>query len=234
MEMWAQDAAAMLGYHAGATSAASTLTPFGALPASLTGFAGVSAVVSSVATQAQVVMAAAPAAMSALQSLPLQNLSALMYPASMAMYPMSMIMGLARMGGTPGLAGAAAAATPKLASRAVPAIKPLGGGGLHAAMSAGLGKARLVGAMSVPPAWQGSTPARMASSAMRGLAGAGMPTPAATAGAAAAAAGRPMPLPMPMGGMGAGAGVPGGMMGRGGASPHVSQSRPSVVPRTGV
>jgi hypothetical protein len=161
----------------------------------------------------------------------LQNLSALMYPASMAMYPMSMMMGLARMGGTPGLAGAAAtAAAPKLASRAVPAMKPLGGGGLGAAMSAGLGKARLVGAMSVPPTWQGSTPARMASSAMRGLAGAGMPTPAAMAGAAGAPVGRMMPMPLPMGGMGAGA----GMMGRGGASPHVLQSRRSVVPRTGV
>ena len=47
--------------------------------------------------------------------------------------------------------------------------------------------------------------------------------------------GMPM-MPMPMGGMGgAGAGMPGGMLGRGGASPnHVVQSRPSVVPRTGV
>ncbi|EPQ77427.1 PPE family protein [Mycobacterium marinum MB2] len=41
-------------------------------------------------------------------------------------------------------------------------------------------------------------------------------------------------MPMPMGMGGAGAGMPGGMLGRGGASPHVVQSRPSVVPRIGV
>ena len=42
-------------------------------------------------------------------------------------------------------------------------------------------------------------------------------------------------MPMPMGGMGAGGGMPGGMLGRGGASPnHVVQARPSVVPRIGV
>jgi hypothetical protein len=38
---------------------------------------------------------------------------------------------------------------------------------------------------------------------------------------------------MPMGGIGGG-GMPGGMIGRGGASPHVVQSRPTVVPRVGV
>ena len=52
------------------------------------------------------------------------------------------------------------------------------------------------------------------------------------AGAPAAGGGMPM-MPMPMGG-GAGAGGMGAMMGRGGASPHVVQNRPSVVPRTGV
>jgi hypothetical protein len=39
-------------------------------------------------------------------------------------------------------------------------------------------------------------------------------------------------MPMPMGG---GAGAGGGMpMGRGGASPHLQQNRPSVVPRVGI
>jgi hypothetical protein len=70
---------------------------------------------------------------------------------------------------------------------------------------------------------------RMASSAMRGLGRAGMPTP--TAMAAAAGAPRIMPMPMPMG---AGAGTPGGMMGCGGASSHVLQKGPSVVPWSGV
>jgi hypothetical protein len=120
---------------------------------------------------------------------------------------------------------------PKFVGDTAPAFKPLGGGGggLGPALSAGLGKARLVGAMSVPPTWQGSTPVRMVSSAMSGLGG---EIPSAAGGAGAAMGGMPM-MPMPMGGMGGG-GMPGGMMGRGGASPHLVQSRPTVVPRTGV
>ena len=122
---------------------------------------------------------------------------------------------------------------PKLVDPAAGALKGLGGmGGMGAGMSAGLGQARLVGAMSVPQTWQGSMPSRMGSSAMAGM-GAGMPNAAAMAGAGAPAGGGGMPMmPMPMGG---GAGAGGGMpMGRGGASPHVTQNRPSVVPRVGV
>lgn len=86
-------------------------------------------------------------------------------------------------------------------------------------LAAELGLARLVGAMSVPPTWEGSVPARMASSAMAGLGA--MP-------AEVPAAGGPMGMmPMPMG-------MPAGMMGRGGANPHVVQARPSVVPRVGI
>jgi hypothetical protein len=100
---------------------------------------------------------------------------------------------------------------------------------MGAGMSAGMGQARLVGAMSVPQTWQGSMPSRMGSSAMSGMGGAGMPN--AGAGAPTGGGGMPM-MPMPMGG---GAGAGGGMpMGRGGASPHVQQNRPSVVPRVGV
>jgi hypothetical protein len=132
-----------------------------------------------------------------------------------------------------GATGAAGAMDPaKFVSSATP--NGLGGGaglgGLGGA-SAGLGKARLVGAMSVPPTWQGSAPSRMVSAAMSGMEG--MPGAAAAAAGAPMGGGMPM-MPMPMGGMGAG-GMPGGMMGRGGASPnHVVQQRPSVVPRTGV
>ncbi len=62
----------------------------------------------------------------------------------------------------------------------------------------------------------------------------GVPTAAELAAAAGGSgAGMPM-MPMPMGGGGAGAGMPGGMMGRGGANPHVVQARPSVIPRTGI
>ena len=158
-----------------------------------------------------------------------------MMPVSMMMSPM---MSLAQMGAHPAaLADAAVAGLgadmPKLVG--APDLKPMGGmGGLGGAgMGAELGKARLVGAMSVPPTWQGSMPARMGTAAMSGL-GANAAEMAAAAGAGAPMGGGGMPMmPMPMGG-GAGAGMPGGMMGRGGASPHVQQNRPSVVPRTGV
>ena len=162
-----------------------------------------------------------------------------MYPASMAISPLMSVLQMAGQSSasTAGLAGANAAAlagdATKFVGSAVPDLKPFGGaGGLGAGMGADLGKARLVGAMSVPPTWQGSMPARMVSSAMSGMGG--MPNAAAMAGAAQGAAGGMMPMPMPMGGMGAGGGMPGGMMGRGGASPHVVQNRPSVIPRTGI
>ena len=74
-------------------------------------------------------------------------------------------------------------------------------------MGADLGKARLVGAMSVPPTWQGSMPARMVSSAMSGMGA--CPNAAAMAGAARRAGSGMMPMPMPMGGGGAGRGCPG-------------------------
>jgi PPE-repeat protein len=124
-------------------------------------------------------------------------------------------------------AGLAGADAPKFVGDTVP--KGLGGGGLGG-VGGGLGQARLVGAMSVPPTWQGSTPARMVSAAMSGM---GEMPAGAMAGATPGGSGM-MPMPMPMGG-GAGGGMPGGMMGRGGASPnHVVTQRPSVVPRTGV
>jgi PPE-repeat protein len=230
VEMWAQDVAAMVGYHAGAMSVASSLTPFAVPPVDLAGLAA----------QGAGAADAASTLLAALQSLvsgaPLQSLTSV---AQIAMFPVSMLMSplmsLAQGGnaGTAGLANAAAvgADVPKFVGSTAPAMKPLGGGGagLGSAMSAGLGKARLVGAMSVPPTWQGSVPARMVSSAMSGLGG---EIPSAAGGVGSAMGGMPM-MPMPMGGMGGG-GMPGGMLARGGASPHVVQSRPTVVPRTGV
>jgi PPE-repeat protein len=227
VEMWAQDVAAMVGYHAGAMSVASSLTPFAVPPVDLAGLAA----------QGGGAADALSALEAALQSLvsgaPLQSLSSLAQvatlPVSMLMSP---IMSLAQGAntGTAGLANAAAvgADVPKFVGSTAPAMTPLGGGGLGSATAAGLGKARLVGSMSVPPTWQGSAPARMVSAAMSGLGGEIL----GGAGAAGAGpAGVPM-MPMPMGGTGGGA--PGGMLGRGGASPHVVQSRPSVVPRVGV
>ena len=133
-------------------------------------------------------------------------------------------------------AGAATAAEVADAPKFVGDVNPMkgigGGAGVGAGMAADLGKAGLVGAMSVPPTWQGSVPKGMATSAMSGL-GANAAEMAQAAGAGGMGGGMPM-MPMPMGGGGAGAGMPGGPLGRGGASPHVVQNRPSVIPRTGV
>ncbi|WP_031750453.1 PPE family protein [Mycobacterium tuberculosis] len=248
VEMWAQDVGAMVGYHAGAAAVAETLTPFSVPPldlaglvsqagAQLTGMAtSVSAALSPIAEGAvEGVPAVVAAAQSVAAGLPvdaaLQVGQAAAYPASMLIGPM---MQLAQMGTTANTAGLAGAEAAGLAAADVPTFAGdiasgtgLGGaGGLGAGMSAELGKARLVGAMSVPPTWEGSVPARMASSAMAGLGA--MP-------AEVPAAGGPMGMmPMPMGMGGAGAGMPAGMMGRGGANPHVVQARPSVVPRVGI
>ena len=258
MEMWAQDVAAMLGYHGGALGLAAALPSFSLPPVNLSGLTGLlSAPLTGLASQAagigtaiagpvaSVAAVAGPAVsqVSALASAaPISSLSTVaqvgMMPVSMMMSPI-MMAAQAGMSGSnaASLAGATGAAVDpaKFVSTAAPAGmgKGLGGiGGLGGA-EAGLGKARLVGAMSVPPNWQGSAPARMVSAAMSGL-GSEMPGAAAAAAGAPMGGGMPM-MPMPMGGMGAGAGMPGGMMGRGGASPtHVIQSRPSVVPRTGV
>jgi PPE-repeat protein len=241
MEMWAQDVGAMLGYHAGATTAASALPSFTLPPVSLSGLSGLTSSLSSltsglsasapgalVGSGLSVVEGGASAIVASVEAAPLSTITSVgqiaMYPASMLMSPMMM---LAQTGthAAP-LAGAELADATKSVG-ALPGVKPLGGGGLGAGMGADLGKARLVGAMSVPPTWQGSTPARMGSGAMSGLGG-GMPN-----AAAGGAMGGMQPMPMPMGGMGGGAGM-GGPLGRGGASPHVTQNRPSVIPRTGV
>ncbi|MCV7380728.1 hypothetical protein BST11_25250 [Mycobacterium alsense] len=257
MEMWAQDVAAMVGYHGGATAVAASLGNF-SLPPVLTGLAGllespltevaseaagVGAMVAGVAgapleTATSFAGGAVAGAMGLVNAAPV---SSLMSFAQIAMYPASMMMSPIMMAAQAGMSAAhpaalagdvAGAADPaKFVSAATP--KGLGGagmGGLGAA-AGGLGKARLVGAMSVPPTWQGSTPSRMVSAAMSGMEGA-MPAGAAAAGAPMG--GMPM-MPMPMGMGGAAAGMQGGMLGRGGASPnHVVQARPSVVPRTGV
>jgi len=248
VEMWAQDVGAMLGYYSGATTVASTLTPFSVPPISLPGLdavssalAGVSSAGASLGSQGAALVAAAPVALSAVESVanevPLSSVTSVaqiaMYPASMMISPM---MSLAQMGAQGGNAGAAGLGAAGLASAEAPKmvgdLKPLGGaGGLGGGgMTGGLGQARLVGAMSVPPTWQGSMPGKMASAAMSGL-GEGAAPAAAMAGSPTGG-GMPM-MPMPMGGMGAGAGA-GGPLGRGGASPHVTQNRPSVIPRTGV
>ena len=239
LEMWAQDVGAMVGYHAGAASVAATLPSFSLPQLSLTGLGGIVSEVAGAVSSAAAPLAGASSALSVIpgavsevsslaSTLPLSSLTSVaqlaFYPASMMMSPI-MMAAQAGMHATPAVAGASqlAANVPKFAGATAP-VKGLGGLGSAAA---GLGKARLVGALSVPPTWEGSTPGKMISSAISGLG-------AEPNAAAVAPAGGGMPMmPMPMGGGMGGAGA-GGMMGRGGASPHVVQNRPSVVPRFGV
>ena len=242
MDMWAADVAAMFGYHTGALTAASAMPALSVPPVlsglateatgllSSTGLAGPLSTVSGLVASEATTLLAQPSVL-------LQGITT---PISLAMSPMMMALQAAT-SPAKAAAGLVDSVTPdaaKFVDATSPAMKGVGGlgaGGLGGmglgGAEAGLGKSRLVGAMSVPPTWQGSSPARMASAAMSGL-GTEMGAAAAMAGGAAGGM-QPMPMPMPMGG--GGAGMPGGMMGRGGASPnHVTQQRPSVVPRIGV
>ena len=251
LEMWAQDVAAMLGYQSGATAVAASMVPFSTPPMDLAGLAAVvnnqivgAATTASVALSpvAQSVAAGTSAAVAGVQSAAAAvPVGTLMSAAQAGAMPASMLIGpLMQLGqtanaGTAGLAGATSglADVPKFVGETAPALSGLGGGGagsLGAGVGAGLGNARLVGAMSLPPTWQGSVPKAMASSAMSGLGAA--PNAAAMAPAGAGSGMGMMPMPMGMGG--AGGGMPGGMMGRGGAGAQVVQNRPSVIPRTGV
>ncbi|OBF19884.1 hypothetical protein A5725_17860 [Mycobacterium kubicae] len=254
VEMWAQDVAAMLGYHGGATSVAAALTPFSAPPVNLAGLASsigtsvtglASTATSAVSPVIQGVSSAAGPLVAGVQSVasavPVESVMSVAQlgamPASMLISPMMSLAQTAN-AGTAGLAGATMAAdVPKFVGDTAPAAAGLhglgGGGGIGTGMSAGLGQARLVGAMSVPPTWEGSVPKGMATSAMSGLGAVPNAAEMAQAAGAGGTGGMPM-MPMPMGAGGAGSGMPGGMMGRGGGGAHVVQNRPSVVPRTGI
>jgi PPE-repeat protein len=246
--MWAQDVGAMVGYHGGATAVAESLTPFSLPPIDLAGWAsqavvGLATSGSGAVSPVVELVAGAPALVTGVQSLasvlPVQSLMSF---AQVGAMPASMLIGplmQAAQAGNTATAGLASATTglaedsTKFVGDAAPAMKGLGGGaGLGGGMAGDLGKAHLVGAMSVPPTWEGSTPKGMTSAAMRGL---GAMPAAALQQAAATPTGGGMPMmPMPTGMGGAGAGMPGAMTGRGGAGSHVTQNRPSVIPRTGI
>jgi len=189
VEMWAQDVAAMLGYHWQATSLVSTLPQFSVPPRSLVGLAG-------------------------LLTTPLANVA---HGA-----------GQGAGQGAPALASATNLATnarTAVADSPVRGLQPLGGLG---AASAGLGQARFVGAISVPPTWEGAMPAPIVGPAMSSF-GSGTPTAPATPGAA-----RPGGMAMPVDDKGAQGGKPDAMMRRGGPRPAVVRSRPRVLRRTEV
>jgi PPE-repeat protein len=187
-EMWAQDAAAMYGY-AGASAAATTLTPFSPPPQTTNPAATgtqAAAVTQAVATPnlfSQVAnMLQSPASTSLADTLLGPLVSLVNSPGVQALGKFGGTLAALRpawttgeflnntvqqtvaplMMGPPAAPAAAAAAAPKGALGTV--VGPLGGG---AGVSAGLGRAASVGALSVPQSWGTLSPAiRLAATAL--------------------------------------------------------------------
>jgi PPE-repeat protein len=247
MEMWAQDVAAMFGYHAGASSVAAAMPTIIVPPGSLAGLVStpLTNVLSSLGTslasgfssfvgaaesaiaQVSTLFSAVPASVTSLASVAQIGMA----PAGAAVVSPMMVLahGTAPASSVAGTAQVLADA-PALGGSTAPPMQVLGSsGGFGTAMSAGLGTARFVGSISVPPAWQGSLPARIVTAAMTGVEGAAPGLPAATSG--------PTGVPM-VSSQSASAtkpGMPGAAPGSGGPrAKHVVQSRPRVVPRTEV
>lgn len=254
MEMWAQDVAAMVGYHIEAQTVAATLPAFSVPPTLLSGLASLVTAPLSFVSQAfgalgtafvselQSVLGAffpgLSSVTSLLSSMPVTTMTALapigMYPASALMSPM---MVLAHSAGpvAPAAAGvtAVAAEAPQAVAGGVQGLQSAGGLGVA---TAGLGTARFVGSITVPPTWEGSmpVPAVLTSLAVPAL-GAQLPTPIATGGTSSAsstAAGSTPAMAMAVEDRGAEDKKTDKRGRRGGENPHVVQSRPKVVPRT--
>ena len=255
MEMWAQDVAAMGGYHVGAQTVALTLPAFSVPPVGLGGLAGLVTAPTDLATQAlgafsslgatfvselQSVLGAffpgLSSVTSLLSSMPVTTMTALapmgMYPATAMMSPM---MVLAHNVGpaAPAMAGVTTVSAEASHAAGGPGLHSLGGLGVA---TAGLGTARFVGAITVPPTWQGSmpVPAVLTSLAVPAL-GTQLPTPIATGGsssASSAPAGSTPAMAMAMDDRDTEKDSTDRRGRRGGENPHVVQSRPKVVPRT--
>ncbi|MCV7166531.1 PPE family protein [Mycobacterium stomatepiae] len=248
IQMWLQDVLAMFGYHAGAQSVMSALPSIGSAPSSLAGL--FTTPLSTLASQftgalsslgGQIFGPGFSSAVTAIQSALSQvgsivtsaPVSSLMSAAQIGMYPASALMppmmalsqGTAPVTSLAGATSVAATGASQTVGSTGPAMRMMSGdGSWGSSISAGLGRARLVGAISVPPVWQGSTPAPIVSSAMAG---------AGASGAAVEPAGTTSGMPMPAR-AGAGHDKPAEMVGRGGTSQtHVVQTRPKVVPRKG-
>jgi PPE-repeat protein len=189
-EMWSQDAAAMYGY-AGSSAAAATVTPFSSPPettnaagaASQGGAVSQAAGTSSSAGAQSALSQAVSTVPTALQSLAAPVQATPLAPgditnllsnlASSSFTPMS-VAGITQVGAdlsviralsTAGLpAGASGVAGEGVA--AMGAVGPAGAASLgNAPVSAGIGRATLVGTMSVPQSWAAAAPATSSAAA---------------------------------------------------------------------
>jgi PPE-repeat protein len=184
-EMWSQDAAAMYGY-AGSSAAAATVTPFSSPPATtnpagaasqggaVSQAAGTSSSTGVQSALSQVVSTVPPALQnlaSPVQSAPLAPgdiTNLLSNLASSSLTPMS-VAGITQVGAdisviralsATGIPGAGASGIAGEGVAAMGAVGPAGAASLGSApVSAGIGRATLVGTMSVPQSWAAAAPA---------------------------------------------------------------------------
>jgi PPE-repeat protein len=213
-DIWAQDAAAMYGY-AGASAAASQLTPF-AEPPQTTNPAGAAsqsgAVANTVGTSGAVNAHSALTQLMAVVSQTLQSAAtpvataqpspidtiagAVQALGGFALGPgqaaptVTVISGLAMQAqslqGTLSAAGLAGASSPGLgplaAGLGTPEVVPPAVGGAGPAMSASVGSAGAVGALSVPPSWAAASPMVRLAAVLHGTNVAAAPTVTAESG----------------------------------------------------
>ncbi|ORB92723.1 hypothetical protein B1T49_09150 [Mycobacterium persicum] len=253
-EMWAQDVSAMIGYHTKAVAVASTLTPLNAPPAQLVGGTAVQPflpVTPPIMPVPPPLMPVTPvhvpplawlfdAITGVMSDIPVSSVLSVaemgMYPASMMMSPLMMAMSSAR-GATAGLGaagfGATGAASPLVGGPASSmGLSGLGATAVSGApMSAALGQAHTMSAVSVPATWPGSVPSGLSSAAVQGLGS----TPASLAPATGSADAMPM-MPIPPRGAGSTAPPPGEVSSRGGVgagAPTLAIAH-SVIPHAGI
>jgi PPE-repeat protein len=207
MEMWAQDVTAMVGYDVSTRATAPQLTTFNEPPTSLAG----------AAAQAQALPQSS--GLSSLSTSGLSSLHMLSTPAEFAVEPMSMLTSQLIMGANPLMNGAGGgvpatgSALASAASSGMGALSPAQLGG--PAVSAGVGQAGSVGALSVPATWPSAVPTATPTPAVAGV-------PTAAMSQVAASVPRMPYLPS--------LGMPG--RGMGGVTPAVAAPREGVVPHT--
>ena len=182
-EMWAQDVTAMAGYDASTTAAEAQWTPFSEPPIDLAG----------PAAQTPSVISTGPQLLSSLTQSPLlsslstsmSRLEMLSTPAEFAMEPMNMLMSQLMTGTNPllnGAAGGMPAMDPALVSAASPGMGTLSSVQLGgSAVSAGVGQAGSIGALSVPASWANAASAATPTPAVASLPSAGVSQVAASA-----------------------------------------------------
>lgn len=217
-QMWAQDVAAMTAYDSGARSLITALKSEEKTPPP--GDATLPEPIPT-ATPRQ------PAAGGGLMSGLVSQLAKSAMPLAMGLAPVALSAGMSALGPAmsamgPAMSAAAGGAGPLAAAGAGVAGSQAG------TVSAAMGQAHSVRALSVPPTWGVSPTTSGASNAVM----AATPSTSSRVSAVGAPAGRvgaPMPMGMPMGA--AGAAAAGSSSGGSGGGVAVTSSRPSIIPR---